>query len=44
MSRPAVPGFLRHLLLLWGLRFNIGLNRGPGSGVMVGTSHDAPHS
>ncbi|WP_164007532.1 hypothetical protein [Pyxidicoccus trucidator] len=30
MSRPAVPGFLRHLWLLWGLRFDIGLNRGPG--------------
>ncbi|MCP3138943.1 hypothetical protein [Pyxidicoccus xibeiensis] len=30
MSRPAVPGFLRHLVLLWGLRFNIGLNQGPG--------------
>lgn len=30
MSRPAVPGFFRHLWLLWGLRFNIGLNRGPG--------------
>ncbi|MFP2904868.1 hypothetical protein ACLESD_07400 [Pyxidicoccus sp. 3LFB2] len=29
MSRPAVPGFLRHLWLLWGLRFDIGLNRGP---------------
>lgn len=30
MSRPAVPGFFRHLWLLWGLRFNIGLNQGPG--------------
>jgi len=30
MSGPAVPGFLRHLWLLWGLRFAIGLNRGPG--------------
>ncbi|WP_426749367.1 hypothetical protein [Myxococcus sp. Y35] len=30
MSRPAVPGFFRHLWLLWGLRFDIGLNQGPG--------------
>ena len=30
MSRPAAPGFFRHLWLLWGLRLNIGLNRGPG--------------
>ncbi|MCP3102017.1 hypothetical protein LZ198_24425 [Myxococcus sp. K15C18031901] len=30
MNRPAVPGFFRHLWLLWGLRFDIGLNRGPG--------------
>ncbi len=30
MNRPAAPGFFRHLLLLWGLRLNIGLNRGPG--------------
>lgn len=30
MSRPAVPGFFKHLWLLWGLRFNIGLNQGPG--------------
>ena len=30
MSRPAAPGFLRHLLLLWGLRLNIGLNQGSG--------------
>lgn len=30
MSPPPVPGFLRHLWLLWGLRLRIGLNRGPG--------------
>lgn len=30
MSPPPVPGFFRHLWLLWGLRFQIGLNRGPG--------------
>jgi ABC-2 type transport system permease protein len=30
VSRPAAPGFFRHLWLLWGLRLNIGLNRGPG--------------
>jgi ABC-2 type transport system permease protein len=30
VNRPAAPGFFRHLWLLWGLRLNIGLNRGPG--------------
>lgn len=30
MNRPAAPGFLRHLWLLWGLRLNIGLNSGSG--------------
>ncbi len=30
MSAPPVPGFLRHLWLLWGLRLQIGLNRGSG--------------
>lgn len=30
MSRPKVPGFLQHLLLLWGLRLHLGLNQGPG--------------
>ncbi|RKH50229.1 hypothetical protein [Corallococcus llansteffanensis] len=30
MSRPPVPGFFRHLLLLWGLRLHLGLNQGPG--------------
>ncbi|XXF79414.1 hypothetical protein P2318_06590 [Myxococcaceae bacterium GXIMD 01537] len=30
MSPPPVPGFLSHLWLLWGLRLQIGLNRGPG--------------
>ncbi|MBE4747645.1 hypothetical protein G4177_05560 [Corallococcus sp. ZKHCc1 1396] len=28
--RPPVPGFFRHLLLLWGLRLHLGLNQGPG--------------
>ena len=32
MSRPAAPGFLRHLWLLWGLRLRIGLNQGAGRG------------
>jgi ABC-2 type transport system permease protein len=27
---PAVPGFFRHLWLLWGLRLRIGMNGGPG--------------
>lgn len=27
-ARPATPGFFQHLLLLWGLRLQIGLNRG----------------
>jgi ABC-2 type transport system permease protein len=30
VSPPPVPGFFRHLWLLWGLRLQIGLNRGPG--------------
>jgi hypothetical protein len=30
VSTPPVPGFLRHLWLLWGLRLQIGLNRGSG--------------
>ncbi|MFY0573567.1 hypothetical protein ACN28S_03630 [Cystobacter fuscus] len=30
MSRPAAPGLLRHLWLLWGLRLNLGLNQGRG--------------
>ncbi|MBN1207584.1 MAG: hypothetical protein JXB05_22135, partial [Myxococcaceae bacterium] len=30
MSARPVPGFLRHLWLLWGLRLQIGLNRGSG--------------
>ncbi len=30
MSPPPVPGFFRHLWLLWGLRFQIGLNQGSG--------------
>ncbi len=30
MSAPPVPGFFRHLWLLWGLRLMIGLNRGSG--------------
>jgi ABC-2 type transport system permease protein len=30
VNRPAAPGFFRHLLLLWGLRLNIGLNSGSG--------------
>ncbi|WP_224366096.1 hypothetical protein [Hyalangium versicolor] len=30
MSPPPVPGFFRHLWLLWGLRLQIGLNRGSG--------------
>jgi ABC-2 type transport system permease protein len=30
VSAPPVPGFFRHLWLLWGLRLMIGLNRGSG--------------
>jgi ABC-2 type transport system permease protein len=30
VSPPPVPGFFRHLWLLWGLRLSIGLNRGSG--------------
>ncbi|SEU14250.1 hypothetical protein [Stigmatella erecta] len=30
MSPPRAPGFFRHLGLLWGLRLQIGLNRGSG--------------
>ncbi|OJH37593.1 hypothetical protein [Cystobacter ferrugineus] len=30
MNRPAAPGLLRHLWLLWGLRINLGLNQGRG--------------
>ncbi|MET0402453.1 MAG: hypothetical protein ABW123_08620, partial [Cystobacter sp.] len=30
MSRPAAPGLLRHLGLLWGLRLDLGLNQGRG--------------
>jgi ABC-2 type transport system permease protein len=30
VNPPPVPGFLRHLWLLWGLRLQIGLNRGSG--------------
>ncbi|MBX5483381.1 MAG: hypothetical protein IRZ16_16290 [Myxococcaceae bacterium] len=34
-ARPAPPGFFRHLLLLWGLRLRIGLNRGGRRGVVL---------
>ncbi|HZI12540.1 MAG TPA: hypothetical protein VE153_19310 [Myxococcus sp.] len=44
MSRPAVPGFFRHLWLLWGLRFNIGLNQGPGKSRLLAVATFAASS